>query len=160
MRKISKNEWIAIAAGMALVAFLLYGDALLNFFGFNNNNEDNQITMSQLPDSGVETDDMLVGSGEAVTRGDTLTVHYIGTLPTGKVFDSSVDRGMPFTFTIGTGSVIRGWEEGLLGMREGGVRKLVVAPDYGYGSQAIGSIPPDSTLIFEVQLLKVEKPTI
>jgi FKBP-type peptidyl-prolyl cis-trans isomerase len=157
MRKITKNEWIAVGAGIALVSFLLYGSSLPSFFGLNNS-DNKESAMAELPQSGISTEDIVVGSGAVVTRGDTLTVHYVGALPSGKVFDSSIDTDSPFVFTIGTGSVIRGWEEGLLGMREGGRRRIIVAPDYGYGSQAVGPIPPDSTLIFEVQLLKVEKP--
>src|SRR3990167_7858117 len=91
--------------------------------------------------------------------GDNLTVHYVGTLPDGKVFDSSLDRNAQFSFTLGVGQVIRGWDEGFSGMQVGGTRLIIVAPDYGYGEQGVGTIPPNSTLIFEVELLDVEKPS-
>lgn len=96
------------------------------------------------------------GTGAAVTEGDTVSVHYVGSLPNGERFDSSHDRGEPFTFTVGAGRVIAGWEQGLLGMREGGTRILVVPPELGYGSQRFGSIPANATLVFAVELLAVE----
>jgi len=86
-------------------------------------------------------------------------VHYVGTLSDGKVFDSSLDRNTPFSFTLGVGQVIRGWDEGFSDMQVGGKRLIIVAPDYGYGEQGVGTIPPNSTLIFEVELLDVEKPS-
>ena len=82
----------------------------------------------------------------------------MGTFQDGRVFDSSLDRNTPFSFTIGVGGVIRGWDEGLLGMKAGGKRILVIAPDYAYGAQGSGPIPPNSTLVFEVELLDVQKP--
>lgn len=97
--------------------------------------------------------DVVVGTGDPVVQGDTLMVHYTGVLPDGTVFDSSVARGEPFPFTIGTGSVIQGWELGLLGMREGGRRILAIPATLGYGANANGAIPANSTLLFEVELI-------
>jgi FKBP-type peptidyl-prolyl cis-trans isomerase len=157
MKKISKREGIAIAFGLGVVAFLLFGGI---FFGLFNRQPNQDLTMteeSQIPVTGVEVEDIEVGTGETAASGDQLTVHYVGTLPSGKVFDSSVDRGTPFAFTLGEGRVIRGWEEGMVGMKVGGKRKLIIAPDYGYGSNGVGTIPPNSILIFEVELLDVEK---
>ncbi|MBX4181481.1 FKBP-type peptidyl-prolyl cis-trans isomerase [Candidatus Parcubacteria bacterium] len=111
-----------------------------------------------MPASGFTSQEVSVGSGAIAEPGDKLTVHYVGTLPDGKVFDSSRDSGTPFSFTLGAGQVIRGWDEGLQGMREGGKRVVTIAPDYAYGEQGVGPIPPNSTLVFEVELLKVEKP--
>jgi peptidylprolyl isomerase len=113
---------------------------------------------TQIPATGVQKEDIIVGTGAVAAPGDKVTVHYVGTLTDGKVFDSSRDRGAPFSFNLGTGQVIRGWDEGVAGMRVGGTRKLVIAPDYGYGDRAIGPIPRNSTLVFEVELLGVEKP--
>lgn len=163
MKKMNRSEWIAVGLSLAFVAFLLYGSTLSNLFGNGINNEsqtdqtNQEIDMSTLPETGVKTEDLEVGSGEVAASGDTLTVHYVGTLPTGRVFDSSLDRGEPFSFTLGAGQVIRGWDEGMVGMREGGKRRVMIAPDYGYGAQPVGSIPANSTLIFEVELLEVEK---
>ena len=85
-----------------------------------------------------------------------MTAHYTGTLTDGTKFDLSKDRGRPFSFRLGGGQVIRGWDEGVVGMREGGVRKLTVPPHMGYGDRAAGKIPANSTLVFEIELIKVE----
>lgn len=93
-------------------------------------------------------------------KGDLVHMHYTGTLEDGTVFDSSVDRGQYFTFTLGTGQVIKGWDQGLLGMCEGEKRRLVIPPHLAYGKRAMGDkIPADSTLIFEVELFKIERKT-
>ena len=150
----NKTQYIAVFAGIALVAFLLYGNSFMNLF----NLEGGQASQQALIESGVVVRDDVVGSGADAKTGDALTVHYIGTLTSGKVFDSSVDRGVPFSFTLGAGQVIRGWDEGLVGMKEGGRRTLVIAPDYGYGPNGVGPIPANSVLIFEVELIKIGVP--
>ena len=105
---------------------------------------------------GLEVYDEQVGTGDVAKAGQTITAHYIGYLTNGQKFDSSVDRGQPFSFKLGAGQVIKGWDQGIAGMKVGGIRRLVVSPELGYGSQAMGPIPPNSTLIFEVQLLGVK----
>ena len=96
------------------------------------------------------------GAGSLVVArdGDTVSVHYTGTLDDGEVFDSSAGRG-PLTFTVGSGQVIAGWEQGVEGMRIGGKRKLTIPPRLGYGKRGAGSIPPNATLIFDIELLKI-----
>ncbi len=106
--------------------------------------------------TGLKIEDIKVGEGEAVKEGDTVKVHYTGMLTNGKVFDSSKERGEPFRFTVGAGNVIKGWEEGLIGMKVGGKRLLTIPPDLGYGDRDMGDIPPNSTLIFEIELLGLE----
>ena len=101
--------------------------------------------------------DITVGTGESVKAGDKIVVNYKGTLLDGTVFDSSYDRGTPFSFTLGAGEVIEGWDKGFDGMKIGGKRKLVIPAEMGYGAQAVGSIPANSTLVFEVELLEVVK---
>lgn len=96
------------------------------------------------------------GSGNAAKKGDNVVVHYTGTLTNGDQFDSSVDRNTPFNFTLGAGQVIRGWDEGVEGMKIGEKRKLTIPPEMGYGAQGVGPIPPNSTLIFEVELLEIK----
>jgi|SRR3989344_4584971 len=107
--------------------------------------------------SGLKIEILKEGSGEGAKNGDIVTVHYVGTLLDGTKFDSSRDRGTPFSFTLGTGYVIKGWDQGLLGMKAGEIRKLTIPPELGYGARSAGAIPPNSTLIFEVELLKIEE---
>lgn len=107
--------------------------------------------------SGLKYMDKKLGTGAAPTRGLAATVHYTGTLENGTKFDSSLDRGEPFVFLVGTGTVIRGWDEGIMGMKEGGVRRLIVPPALGYGARRLNNIPPNSTLIFDIELLEVDK---
>jgi len=106
----------------------------------------------------LEVEDITVGVGQAAQSGDAISVHYTGWLASGKKFDSSRDRGTPFNFQLGSGQVIQGWDRGLVGMKVGGVRRLTIPPDQGYGNRDVGGglIPPNSTLIFEVELLSIE----
>ncbi len=101
-------------------------------------------------------DDIKVGEGAEVKAGDTVAVHYIGTLQDGTEFDNSKKRGEPFTFTVGGGQVIKGWEEGLVGMKVGGQRVLVIPPDKAYGEQGIGPIPANATLVFAIELVEIK----
>lgn len=107
--------------------------------------------------SDLKVEDLEVGEGNEVKDGDTVSVHYTGTLIDGTKFDSSLDRGTPFEFTVGAGQVIKGWDQGLVGMKVGGKRKLTIPPELGYGKQGAGDdIPPNSTLIFEIELLEIK----
>ena len=106
--------------------------------------------------SGLKYVDQVVGTGEAAVAGKNVSVHYTGKLLNGKKFDSSVDRGQPFSFPLGAGRVIKGWDEGVQGMKVGGKRKLMIPSDLGYGSRGAGGvIPPNATLIFDVELLGI-----
>jgi FKBP-type peptidyl-prolyl cis-trans isomerase len=106
-------------------------------------------------ESGLKYTDQKVGDGTEAKKGDTVKVHYTGTLPGGKEFDSSVNRE-PFEFKLGHAQVIKGWDEGVAGMKIGGKRKLVIPPDLGYGARGAGSvIPPNAILLFDVELLEV-----
>ena len=107
-------------------------------------------------DSNIQIFDEKVGTGAEAKAGKTISVNYLGTLTNGTKFDSSYDRGQPFSFVIGAGQVIKGWDLGFAGMKVGGKRKLIITPAYGYGAQSIGSIPANSTLVFEVELLDVK----
>jgi FKBP-type peptidyl-prolyl cis-trans isomerase len=100
-------------------------------------------------------EDIKVGDGAEAKAGQTVTVHYVGTLTDGKKFDSSRDRGQGFSFKLGGGQVITGWDQGVAGMKVGGMRKLTIPPELAYGDRGFpGAIPPRSTLVFEVELLK------
>ncbi|MDQ3030828.1 MAG: FKBP-type peptidyl-prolyl cis-trans isomerase [Myxococcota bacterium] len=104
----------------------------------------------------LEKTDLVVGTGDEAVAGKKVSVHYVGTLTSGSKFDSSRDRDEPFEFRLGGGQVIKGWDEGVAGMRVGGMRKLVIPPEMGYGKRGFPPvIPPDSTLVFEIELLGV-----
>lgn len=104
----------------------------------------------------LKIEDIKVGNGKEVKIGDTVVINYLGTLIDGTKFDSSYDRGEPFETQIGTGQVIKGWDFGVVGMKVGGKRKLTIPPSLGYGSRAVGPIPANSTLIFEVELVDIK----
>lgn len=101
-------------------------------------------------------DDVVLGEGAEVEEGDTVSVHYIGTLQNGQQFDNSYLDEEPLTFTVGAGAVIAGWEQGVVGMKEGGRRILVVPPELAYGSEGYGPIPGDATLVFAVELMEIK----
>ncbi len=115
--------------------------------------EENVVTT----DSGLKYIDIVEGTGATPQKGQTVSVHYTGTLENDTKFDSSRDRGQPFQFPLGAGRVIKGWDEGIASMKVGGQRKLIIPPDLGYGSRGAGGvIPPNATLLFDVELLGVE----
>ena len=110
----------------------------------------------KMTDSGLKYEDIAVGEGKPAAEGQTIRVHYTGWLTNGAKFDSSLDRNDPFSFPLGGGRVIRGWDEGVQGMKVGGRRKLTIPPQLGYGASGAGGvIPPNATLVFEVELLEI-----
>lgn len=121
-----------------------------------------QTTSTTMPTENVtelQVTDEVVGTGATAAAGDSITVNYVGSLTNGTVFDASANHGTTgFTFSLGTGQVIKGWDQGIVGMKEGGKRVLVIPASLAYGEQAVGDvIPANSTLVFEVELLKVQK---
>jgi len=128
------------------------------YFILQNNNKGQEINNNIREIQGMKIETLKEGAGAEAKNGDTVTVHYTGTLENGTKFDSSLDRGTPFSFTLGTGKVIRGWDLGVLGMKVGEKRKLTIPSELGYGSQGAGGvIPPNATLIFEVELLRINQ---
>ncbi len=128
----------------------------------NTNNQAASTTAPTMTTSdGLQITDETVGTGTTAEPGDTVTVNYVGSLTNGTVFDASANHGSSgFSFTLGKGQVIKGWDEGIVGMKVGGTRKLVIPPGLAYGNRAVGGIiPANSTLVFEVELMNVQKPT-
>ena len=151
MKKLETKEWAAVVVSLFIVGFFfVFGPGLISLFTNNKN-----VVNTQTPQ--VVSEDVLVGTGDEALIGNRVTVHYTGKFIDGRVFDSSVTRGEPFQFILGAGKVIEGWDKGIVGMRVGGKRKLSVPPELGYGKNDYGPIPGNSTLIFDVELLKVEK---
>jgi len=170
----NRNAWIAVGVGIFVVGYFVFGGNALSIFNKSSINQavpstvkidetpstnmsDLQNTQNIPASSEFQIKDMVVGTGAEAVSGKIITVHYVGTLTNGQKFDSSVDRGQPFEFALGAGQVIAGWDQGFAGMKVGGKRILTIPPEMGYGAGQVGPIPPNSTLIFEVELLGVGK---
>jgi FKBP-type peptidyl-prolyl cis-trans isomerase len=133
-----------------LAAVVILAVAAIAVLAYQNANQ------SEATPSGLVSEDLVVGTGPAAKVSDTVSVHYTGTLTDGQKFDSSHDRGQPFTFTIGVSNVIQGWHDGVVGMQPGGTRKLTIPPELAYGDEGAGNvIPPGATLIFEIELIEI-----
>ena len=180
MKIMSRNEWIAVVVGLAVVFvfFVLLGPVRALLIPSNtisvqsqntpaNSEAKNsyfQIDQSKLVTrpSGLLIEDQTVGTGAVAVAGKTVSVHYVGILGTGEKFDSSRDRGVPFSFSLGAGAVIKGWDEGVVGMKVGGTRVLIIPSELAYGDAGIPGpngtyvIPPKATLVFQVELLDVK----
>ena len=144
-----------------IIVLIVIITGLVYYFGFSQKTPAEQKEeaiepVKELENKPLKIEILKEGTGQAAKSGDTVTVHYTGTLQNGVKFDSSLDRQTPFIFTLGAGQVIPGWEQGILGMKVGEKRKLTIAPELAYGSAGVGAvIPPNATLIFEVD--RVEK---
>lgn len=174
MKKLSLNQWVGVVLAIVIVSWF-FASNNMSMFSFNKNpndtinNNKNMMTEENTNGAGVNMgadnslvmQDTLVGGGEMAVNGKSITANYTGMLQDGTVFDSSVGRA-PFTFTLGAGMVIRGWDKGIEGMKVGGKRRLIIAPDMAYGSAGITApdgkviIPENATLVFDVELLGVK----
>ena len=140
---------------IVIIGLILIGGFYVFSINIDNNFLKGDMTES-IKNNMLEIETIVKGSGTEAKVGDNLTVHYTGTLEDGTKFDSSVDRGTPFNFILGIGQVIEGWEKGMEGMKVGEKRKLTIQPEYAYGERGVpGVIPPNATLIFEVELLEI-----
>lgn len=188
MPETSKNKWVAIVVAVVIVALFFGGFFLYSFNREVAESVANMGATSTVPvmqdtatstlikplnatttqttkrmnttttPEGLVIEDIRVGTGDVATPGQNVAVHYTGTLQNGTKFDSSVDRGQPFVFPLGAGRVIKGWDQGVAGMKVGGKRRLVIPASLAYGAQSPSpAIPPNSTLIFEVELLGIQK---
>ncbi len=160
MKELNRNENIAVAVAITVVGVILLIGILNTLFSNSTQRESVVIegNTEQILGSGLIIEDIILGQGEEAVDGLRVTAHYVGTLDDGTVFDSSVDRGVPFSFTLGIGQVIKGWDLGIVGMKVGGKRKLTIPANLAYGNRAIGVIPANSTLHFEVELIQVLNP--
>ena len=160
MQKMNKKTWIAVTVAISVVGFFMFGGDIIGFF---QGKDTTQVASTEnatnfMPQS-VVVQDVVTGTGDEVVNGALLSVHYVGMLSDGKVFDSSLARRQPFEFIYGGGQVISGLEQGMAGMKVGGKRRIVIPPSLGYGDKDAGPIPANSTIIFDIELLKVTKPT-
>lgn len=158
----NKKTMIAVAVAVVAVGILLGGSLVGGLFTSSNVNEVQDTNMIQpqqqeTQKAQVEANDLIVGTGAEAIPGKEITVNYTGVFQsTGKKFDSSLDRGVPFTFTLGAGQVIKGWDIGVEGMKVGGKRILIIPSEFGYGANDYGPIPGNSTLLFEIDLISVK----
>ena len=154
MKKLSKKEWIAVGVAVVFVGYTLFGGNIMSLFQ-NNLMGDNShaAAASSKSASGVIINDVVVGQGAEVKIGQLVSVNYILSLSDGTVVQNSKDFGTLFKFTLGAGEVIPGWEQGFADMKVGGVRTIIIPPELAYGSNQAGPIPPNSTLIFTIELL-------
>ncbi len=154
MKKLSKKEWIAVAVAIVFVGYTLFGGDVMSLF--QQNTADNG-AFAGISNPGhtnsVIINDIVVGQGAIAKTGQLISVHYILSLSDGTVIQNSKDFGIPFQFTLGAGEVILGWEQGFTDMKIGGVRTISIPPELAYGPNQAGPIPPNSTLIFTIELL-------
>lgn len=165
MDKITRNEWVAVAVAVLVVGYSLFGGRVMSLINGNGSMQDTATAGSALENNNMNTNDNVndmtdvvvndikVGTGAEVAPGQTLTVNYVLKLSDGTLIQDSKTLGQPFKFTLGAGQVIPGWERGFLGMKVGGSRNIVIPPQFGYGDTQAGPIPPNSTLVFTVELL-------
>lgn len=158
-----RNEIIAVAVALALVGVIFFGGkGFMNKINPNNDNNkmQNENTIVGASEEANNKNDVKNVAGEAAKNGDTVFVHYTGSLKDGTKFDSSLDRGQPLEVALGSGRVIKGFNDGILGMKIGEKKRIVISPEDGYGNRQAGSIPPNSTLIFDVELLEIKSGSV
>lgn len=168
MKKNNTNMWVAVSVVIIAMFILTFYTSLFSWFTKSDSSSQKNMQTGnvnggkEVLTEQLQINDTVIGEGREAHVGDTVAVHYTGRLQNGTVFDSSVPRGQPFTFTLGQNSVIAGWEKGLIGMKVGGKRVLTIPPTMAYGSQSIPDetgkvlIPANSTLVFDVELIGIK----
>ena len=160
------HQWIAVAISLFMIVIFFGVGNFASFFTFWEKAPEASRNSaaaaagdvrgaSSVTIEGMNIEDIAVGEGDEVKVGDSVSVQYTGTLTDGTKFDSSYDHGDAFSFAVGAGQVIKGWDLGLVGMKVGGKRKLTIPSNLAYGDQGIGPIPPGATLVFEIELVKI-----
>lgn len=162
MKTLSRSEKIAVGVALVVTFGMLFlGNYIFNGARASQQSDDQAVqngnTSETFDSAGLEVSDIVLGTGKEVRSGDAVSVHYVGSFLSGKQFDSSYERGEPLTFKVGSGQLIKGFDRGVVGMQVGGKRKLTIPPELGYGKQVIGEIPANSTIVFEVELVGIEK---
>lgn len=162
MKSLSKKEWIGVIVAIVFIGYTMFGQTISNFFSGNGSGTINNEASAALSDSSnqnnmsnVTTKDILVGNGTTIAPGMVVVVNYVLKLSDGTLIQDSkqVNGGAPFSFVFGAGQLIPGWEMGITGMKVGGKRLITIPPELGYGSSAVGPIPANSTLVFEIEVV-------
>ncbi|HWY79416.1 MAG TPA: FKBP-type peptidyl-prolyl cis-trans isomerase [Candidatus Sulfotelmatobacter sp.] len=152
------SKTFIVSTIIGVLVLIIFGYFSLGLNGSAHTVTSQQTSLPQTTDSEkLQITNEKIGTGAAVKKGDTVQINYVGTLANGTKFDASADHGGPFTTQIGVGQVIKGWDEGIIGMKVGGKRKLIIPPSFGYGDQGAGLIPPNSTLDFQVELVGINQ---
>lgn len=160
MKNLSRHEIIGVVTALVVgFGFLFFGRFIFSIGQDAPSNSDKSATVTAFSPSDkaepFDKDDVLLGVGDEAKTGDRVSVHYTGMLVDGTVFDSSYGSGVPIEFILGSGEIIKGFDQGVIGMKIGGKRNITIPPELGYGSNAVGPIPANSTLIFEVELVAI-----
>ncbi len=155
MKKLSKNEWVATAVGVLFVAYAFSGVDVVKLFNNMAGKSESTASVAKVSNNSIIVNDVVKGVGETVSEGKVVSIHYILSLSDGTVIQNSKDTGTQFNFIVGKGDVISGFEQGVAGMKVGGVRSIIIPPEFAYGASQVGPIPPNSTLIFTVELMAI-----
>lgn len=162
MKSLSKKEWIGVVGSVVFIGYTMFGQTISDSFkqstGKSVENGAAVALSGDAPAPNIKTQDLTVGSGALISRGMTVEVNYILKLENGTLIQDSkqVNGGKPFSFVFGAGELIPGWEMGIAGMRVGGKRIITIPPELGYGSQSVGPIPANSTLVFEIEVVSAQ----
>lgn len=160
MKKLNKKEWIATAIGLALISYIFYASDFINMFQSNMNVGNTLSFLDENISNDLVVNQIVSGEGREAEQGDFLTIHYILSLSDGKTIANTKDFGIPFSFVLGSDEVIIGLNDGVLGMKKGEVRTIIIPPELGFGSVENGPIPANSTLVFTVELIEIDSENI
>lgn len=155
MKKLSKKEWIATAIGLVLIIYVFYASNFINMFQSSMNVGNTLSFLDNNISGDLVVNQIVSGEGREAIKGDFLTIHYILSLTDGKTIANTKDFGIPFSFVLGSDEVIIGLNDGVLGMKKGEIRTIIIPPELGFGGVEYGPIPANSTLVFTVELIEI-----